>query len=79
MQDPTVMKQKSKAYRQRCFLDALRVSSWNVSEACRQSKIHRSTFYLWLGEPEFAEKVHDIKEERIDFAEAALMKKDKRW
>jgi hypothetical protein len=68
-------KRKSKAYRQRSFLDALRVSSWNVSEACRQSGIHRSTFYLWMDDSDFVEKVHEIKEERIDFAESKLMEK----
>jgi hypothetical protein len=71
-----IQKRRDRALRQKIFLDALRACSWNLSEACRMAKIHRSTFYLWLRENKsFADKVDAIREERIDFAESKLMEK----
>lgn len=71
-----IQKRRDRALRQKIFLGALRACSWNLSEACRMAKIHRSTFYLWLRESKsFADKVDAIREERIDFAESKLMEK----
>lgn len=46
----------------------------NVSLACQQCHINRSTYYYWLKENEvFNENIKDIREGLIDFAESKLM------
>ena len=55
------------------FLKALEQSLGVVTTACRTADIPRSTYYKWLKEDtEFADKVKDIEEIALDFAESQL-------
>lgn len=56
-------------------LDAYDKSLGNVSVACQTAGISRQTFYMWKHEDEaFAERVNEIDESQIDFAETMLKK-----
>ena len=55
------------------MLSALESSLGVVTTACKKTGIPRSTFYKWLKEDEeFAEKVKDIENVSLDFAESKL-------
>ena len=55
------------------MLKALESSLGVVTTACKKTEIPRSTFYKWLKEDEdFAEKVRDIENVSLDFAESKL-------
>lgn len=56
------------------FLQAYEKLANNISVACKQVGIGRSTFYYWLENDEyFAERVKNLDESMLDFAEYALM------
>lgn len=47
-----------------------------VTDACRKSKVPRSTYYKWLNEDDdFRKAVADTQEEAIDFVEGKLFQK----
>jgi len=61
------------------FLKAYDNSMGNVSEACKAINISRKTFYKWCQSNEkFKEKINEIDESFIDFAEGQLKKNVKR-
>ena len=60
------------------MLEELNKTSGIVSSACKAAGISRMTFYRWYNEdPEFKEKVDDVKELQKDFCEALILKKMK--
>ena len=56
------------------FLEALEKSAGNISIACKQINVGRSTFYKWMEDQDFAIAVKHIEESMIDLAETALYK-----
>ena len=60
--------------KKRNFLQALENKEFNISEACKSINIGRQTYYDWLKDDEFKEKVDDLKESDLDFTESALRK-----
>ena len=57
------------------MLLALRNNLGNVTMACQQCNINRSTHYDWLqADPDYAAAVEAVADEAIDFAENSLMK-----
>lgn len=59
-------------------LEVLGQNAGIISASCRAAKITRFTFYKWYNEdPDFAEKVDDVKEMQKDVAEALILKKMK--
>ena len=63
----------SKKLRQRLFLEAFASSMGNVTNTCKQLGINRQTYYDWMADPKFAEKVRVIvEEETVDFMESKL-------
>lgn len=64
---------KSRHIKKEAILKALESSLGVVTTACKKTEIPRSTFYKWLKEDEdFAEKVKDIENVSLDFAESKL-------
>lgn len=60
------------------FLDVFRDVWGNVTTACQQFGIDRTTFYLWCNtDADFKAKADAVKEIRKDFIESALDKKIK--
>lgn len=60
--------------KQKNFLRIYDAVLCNVSLACQQCNIARTTYYYWLKEsPAFKENAENIKEGLIDFAESKLM------
>ena len=61
------------------ILNALETSLGVVTEACKQAKIGRTTFYKYYKSDEsFKEKVDDISDVAIDFAETKLFENIKK-
>lgn len=59
----------------KAILEALEKHLGIVTTACRTVGIGRTTFYGWLNEDkEFAEKVEDVQNIALDFAESQLHK-----
>lgn len=59
----------------KALLEALEKSLGVVSEACRKTKIGRSTHYRWLKEDyEYAQAVRELESHTLDFAESSLHK-----
>lgn len=57
------------------LLDAYDKSMGNISATCRKVNISRETFYRYKREdPVFAERIHEINESNLDFAESVLLK-----
>lgn len=55
------------------FLSALAHNNFNVSSACKEVGISRSTYYLWLGKYAwFSDKINELNESKIDLYEEAL-------
>jgi len=64
---------KNRHLKKETILKALESSLGVVTTACKKTEIPRSTFYKWLKEDEdFAEKVKDIENVSLDFAESKL-------
>lgn len=58
------------------FIEALNGAKGIVRPACRLTGVSPSTFYRWYNEdPDFRDKVDDVKELQKDFAEALILKK----
>lgn len=65
----------SKKERQEAFLNVFEDSNCQVYTASKKIGVTPSTVYYWMREDsEFAEKVVDIREKLLDFAEVQLMK-----
>jgi len=78
MKQPPTEKQKrtDRQLHQKAFLEAYATNFYNISAACKAAKTHRSNYYRWLKEdPEFAEAVDILREQKIDFIESKLMEK----
>jgi len=59
---------------QKTFLKVFNAVMCNISLACQQSNIGRTTYYMWLKDnPAFKENIENIKESNIDYAESKLM------
>jgi hypothetical protein len=71
------MTRRSKEARQMAWLHAYKAKMFNISAACRETKIDRSTYYHWLENQDFAQAVGDAREAKIDIIEAELFKKVK--
>lgn len=70
----SVEKRKEKGKKE--LLQKLNENSGIVASACKAAGISRYTFYEWCKtDPDFAEKVEDIKELQKDFCEALILKK----
>jgi hypothetical protein len=70
-----VLTKSGKAERQDAFIQAYLASAFNISSACRQVGIDRSTYYKWLDETDFAEKLNEAREAKKDFIESMLLEK----
>lgn len=56
------------------FLKVFDAVLGNISLACQQANVGRSTYYLWMREnPAFKINVENIKEGMVDFVESKLM------
>jgi uncharacterized protein YxeA len=62
----------------KAMLVALESNLGNVTEACKEAGVGRSTHYLWINEDEdYKKQVDSIKEIEIDFVESELKKQIK--
>lgn len=62
----------------KALLEMLQSSLGVVTAACQKANICRTTFYEWYkADIHFKAQVDDIKEEALDYAETALLKKIK--
>ena len=61
--------------KQKAFLETFEKSATNVSTACKKAGITRKTYYRWMNTNDtLKERVEDIRESMIDFAESMLYK-----
>ncbi len=58
--------------KQQKFLQVLEKQYGNIKAACKAAGIHRSTYYDWLENEEFAEAAHDVLEGLIDDTESKM-------
>ncbi|MDD4685172.1 MAG: hypothetical protein PHD45_08065 [Bacteroidales bacterium] len=66
---------KVKGRLKNALLNAYDKSMGNISSACRTVNVSRETFYRFKREdPVFAERVTEIDESNLDFAETVLLK-----
>ncbi len=73
----TKKKLNTKKSRQAAWLQAFKSNFFNITKACQNIGIDRSTFYRWLDDTTFSQSVQEAKEEKIDFIESQLLKKIK--
>ncbi len=67
------MVDKSRHIKKEAMLDALEQCLGVVTTACKQVDVPRSTYYKWLKtDDEFADKVKEIENVSLDFAESKL-------
>lgn len=59
------------------FIEVFKLKFWNISDTCKELDMDRSTYYKWLDDEVFAERVKNAKEDSIDFVEGALYKQIK--
>lgn len=72
------MAQDRTAQHKKAIIEALEQSLGVVTSACKKVGIGRTTYYQWLKDDDaFAEKVNDIQDVAIDFAESQLHKQIK--
>lgn len=65
-------------HHKKAIIEALEQSLGVVTSACKKVGIGRTTYYQWLKDDDaFAEKVNDIQDVAIDFAESQLHKQIK--
>lgn len=58
------------------FLEALEQCKGIITDACKSTKIGRTTVYLWRdSDPEFKKALEEINETVIDFVESKLFQK----
>ena len=55
------------------FLEVFASKMGNVIKACEAASISRQTFYDWIKDKDFANKVEEVKEGLLDFAEHQLL------
>jgi len=55
------------------FLISLANNNGNITNACIDANIGRRTYYDWLEDEDFAEKVDNVQESLLDLAESKLM------
>lgn len=72
---PNRRNSKDKAGNQTAFLEALKACNGIVSTACKAVGMSRSVVEMWKKEPEFLEKLNEIREDTNDFIEGALLQK----
>ena len=68
--------------RYRNFISLYLENKCHLTKSCEQAGIHKTTFYNWMKDPIFAEKMKDIEESIIDTAEAkliAMLESGDRW
>ena len=71
-----IMDKRSKKARQRAWIDAYKANLFNVTTACSEIGIDRSTYYRWLeNELSFSQAVQGAREEKLDFIEDQLLGK----
>tara|TARA_Y100000114_G_scaffold151827_1_gene169183 strand:- start:1239 stop:1592 length:354 start_codon:yes stop_codon:yes gene_type:complete len=62
-------------HHKKALIDALEKSLGVVTTACRQVGVGRTTFYDWIkNDDKFANRVKDIQDIALDFAESELHK-----
>jgi hypothetical protein len=67
---------RSKKARQKAWLEAYKARLFNVTTACSEIGIDRSTYYRWLqNDPAFSQAVQEAREEKLDFIEDQLLGK----
>ena len=72
------MEQDRTVQHKKAIIEALEQSLGVVTSACKKVGIGRTTYYQWLKDDDaFAEKVNDIQDVAIDFAESQLHKQIK--
>ncbi len=72
----TQMTQKTTSLNKEKTIKSYIDCKFNISKACKASKIARKTFYRWIKEdPDFAQAIEDAKESLIDDVEDILLKK----
>jgi len=54
------------------FLEVLAAKRGRVSDACEASNVGRATYYLWMNDEAFSDRVKDVQEGLIDFVESKL-------
>ena len=60
------------------LISALENNLGIVTAACKQVKVHRSTYYDWYNhDKDFKKSVDDIQDQTLDFVESQLHKKIK--
>lgn len=70
-----IEQKKVKGRLKNALLNAYDKSMGNVSSACRTVNVSRETFYRFKREdPVFSERVNEIDESNLDFAETILLK-----
>ena len=70
------MTRATKRARQKSWLDAYKANLFNVTTACSEIGINRSTYYKWLeNDPSFSQAVQEAREEKLDFIEDQLLGK----
>jgi len=55
------------------FMILFTVNLGNITTTCEQVGISRSTYYNWMKEQEFTDRLAHVSEERLDLAEHALL------
>lgn len=70
-----VKKRETTRSKQRAFMVAYIAHTFNVSAACRETKISRDVFYRWQRDPKFQQALDHAVEERLDIIEAALFER----
>jgi phage antirepressor YoqD-like protein len=58
----------------KALLDALEKTLGNVTQACKLVDVSRTTFYEYMKEDDFADKVADIEQISHDYVESKLFK-----
>tara|TARA_B100000959_G_C14503913_1_gene428422 strand:+ start:55 stop:408 length:354 start_codon:yes stop_codon:yes gene_type:complete len=71
----TLNTSNTRAVKKETFIAALLNTDGNISKACGQTNISRTTIYDWIKKDDsFQEKVINVSEELLDMAEDQLLK-----
>lgn len=67
------MAAKNNKMKKRAFLEKYENTLGNVAKSCKAAQVSRRTYYDWMErDAEFAEKVEEVAESSLDFAESKL-------
>lgn len=55
------------------FLVMFEKKALNIGAACKALGLKRQTYYLWLDDPEFAQRVQDMRENFKDWVESKIV------